>query len=125
MQSNSIPKAVNKTFLYCYMRYSGFGDFIKEFANGANVLHLKAELITQQKIIVPPTHLQEDFAAKADPIYKVVDLLTAANKHWRHLGDILLPRLISGKLSVENLDIQFPPGMVDDLNTEPTATVHA
>ena len=25
--------------------------------------------------------------------------------------DNLLPRLISGKLSVENLDIQFPPSM--------------
>jgi len=25
--------------------------------------------------------------------------------------DALLPRLISGKLSVENLDIQFPPSM--------------
>jgi len=24
---------------------------------------------------------------------------------------LLLPRLISGKLSVENLDIQFPPSM--------------
>ena len=25
--------------------------------------------------------------------------------------NLLLPRLISGKLSVENLDIQFPPSM--------------
>jgi len=25
--------------------------------------------------------------------------------------DLLLPRLISGKLSVEDLDIQFPPSM--------------
>jgi type I restriction enzyme S subunit len=28
--------------------------------------------------------------------------------------DILLPRLISGKLSVEDLDIQFPPGMDEE-----------
>jgi hypothetical protein len=27
--------------------------------------------------------------------------------------DLLLPRLISGKLSVEDLDIQFPPGMAE------------
>ena len=39
--------------------------------------------------------------------------------------DLLLPRLISGKLSVENLDIQFPPGMAEELNAEPTATAHA
>jgi type I restriction enzyme S subunit len=29
--------------------------------------------------------------------------------------DLLLPRLISGKLSVENLDIQFPPGMTEEI----------
>jgi len=29
--------------------------------------------------------------------------------------DLLLPRLISGKLSVEHLDIQFPPGMAEEL----------
>ena len=38
---------------------------------------------------------------------------------------MLLPRLISGKLSVENLDIQFPPGMAEELNDAPAATAHA
>jgi type I restriction enzyme, S subunit len=28
--------------------------------------------------------------------------------------DLLFPRLISGKLSVENLDIKFPPSMRDE-----------
>jgi hypothetical protein len=28
--------------------------------------------------------------------------------------DLLLPRLISGKLSVEDLDIEFPPGMAEE-----------
>ena len=27
---------------------------------------------------------------------------------------LLLPRLISGKLSVEDMDIQFPPGMAEE-----------
>jgi type I restriction enzyme S subunit len=30
--------------------------------------------------------------------------------------DLLLPRLISGKLSVADLDIQFPPSMRDDID---------
>jgi hypothetical protein len=28
-----------------------------------------------------------------------------------------MPRLISGKLPVENLDIQFPPGMAEESST--------
>lgn len=56
------------------------------------------------------------------------DLIEMFNDHYRSLIEqslnlvrqnellsrsrgALLPRLISGKLSVENLDIQFPPGM--------------
>lgn len=106
-----VPKNIHKTFLYAYMRHSGFANFIKEFANGANVLHLKPDLITQQKIIIPPIQLQNKFVPIAEPLYAEADLLGKANTQLVKMRDMLLPRLISGKLSVEHLDIQFPPGM--------------
>lgn len=37
--------------------------------------------------------------------------LASQNELLSRSRDALLPRLISGKLSVENLDIHFPPGM--------------
>lgn len=120
-----VPHNINNTFLYAYMRHSGFSDFIKEFANGANVLHLKPELITKQRIIIPPRDLQDDFELHASPLYAQVDFLAEANQLLAVMRERLLPRLISGKLSVENLDIQFPPGMAEELNGEPTATAHA
>ena len=106
-----VPKSINKTFLYAYMRYSGFANFIKEFANGANVLHLKPDLITQQKITIPPKQLQKAFSPMVEPLYAEADLLEVAINRLEKMRDAFLPRLISGKLSVENLDIQFPPGM--------------
>ncbi|SFD85857.1 restriction endonuclease subunit S [Nitrosomonas sp. Nm166] len=106
-----VPKNIHKTFLYAYMRHSGFANFIKEFANGANVLHLKPDLITQQKIIIPPIQLQNKFAPIAEPLYAEADLLGKANTQLVKMRDMLLPRLISGKLSVEHLDIKLPPGM--------------
>ncbi len=93
------------------MRHSGFANFIKEFANGANVLHLKPELITQQKIIIPTEQLQNEFAPMVEPLYAEADVLVESNSRLVKMRDALLPRLISGKLSVENLDIQFPPSM--------------
>ena len=39
--------------------------------------------------------------------------------------DKLLPRLVSGKLSVEALDIRFPPGMAEELSSESTISAHA
>lgn len=112
-----IPKNVHKTFLYAYMRYSGFANFIKEFANGANVLHLKPDLILQQKIMIPPIPLQNKFAQIVEPLYAEADMLGKANIQLGKMRAMLLPRLISGKLSVEHLNIQFPSGMEEAINT--------
>jgi len=46
-------------------------------------------------------------------LHSQAELLKKADENLIATRDLLLPRLISGKLSVENLDIQFPPGMVE------------
>jgi len=48
------------------------------------------------------------------PILEQKLTLTKVNRKLIQTRDLLLPRLISGKLSVENLDIQFPPGMAEE-----------
>jgi type I restriction enzyme S subunit len=74
-----------------------------------------------QTIILPPHELQKQFDDKVKPMIEMRDDVALANIALRKTSDLLLPRLISGKLSVENLDIQFPPGMAEELNAEPTA----
>jgi type I restriction enzyme S subunit len=71
-----------------------------------------------QTIILPPDALQKQFEEKVKPIIEMRDDVALANIALRKTRDMLLPRLISGKLSVENLDIQFPPGMAEDLSAE-------
>lgn len=106
-----IPKEMSTTFLYAYMRHSGFAKYIKEFANGANVLHLKPDLVGKQRLLFPPKDLREKFSKLAEPIYQEAASLEEANAVLAQTRDLLLPRLISGKLPVEDLDIQFPPSM--------------
>jgi type I restriction enzyme S subunit len=108
-----VPKAISATYLYSYMKYSGFGHFIKAFANGANVLHLKPDLVTNQKIVVPPKELRNKFEDIVNPIHEQVGSLTKEIDNLEATKQSLLPRLISGKLSVEDLDIQFPPSMLE------------
>ncbi|EAW30200.1 putative specificity protein s [marine gamma proteobacterium HTCC2143] len=112
-----VPKSVSATYLYSYIKYSGFSHFIKSFANGANVLHLKPDLVTQQVIVVPTQGLREKFEAIVDPIHEQVGLLSKEIDNLEATRDSLLPRLISGKLSVEELDIQFPPSMLIDADS--------
>lgn len=64
-----------------------------------------------QSVIVPRAPLMHDFVKVAEPIIKQKDNLALANASLLKTRDSLLPRLISGKLSVENLDIKFPPSM--------------
>lgn len=64
-----------------------------------------------QTIVLPPDELQKKFEDVVKPIVEMRDGISLANIELRKTRDLLLPRLISGKLSVENLDIQFPPSM--------------
>lgn len=109
-----VPKKVTGAFLYSYLRFSGFSKCIKEFANGANVLHLKSDLVTHQKINIPTMPLQLAFSEAVKPIYNQIDLLSASNKSMTEMRNMLHPRLISGKLSIENLEIQYPPSMANE-----------
>ena len=46
----------------------------------------------------------------------LIRALARQNEPLTQTRDLLLPRLISGKLSVEDLDIQFPPSMTGESN---------
>lgn len=97
------PKGISSYFLYATLRYSSFGIQLKEFANGANVLHLNPELIYFQKILVPPLDLIERFENVLKPIFLEKDILSEKNEILKKTRDLLLPRLMSGKLNLDHV----------------------
>lgn len=62
-------------------------------------------------VAVPPPDVTEAFVQVVRPMFRQVFNLAEQNKRLSAQRDALLPRLISGKLRVEALDIQFPPSM--------------
>ncbi len=106
-----VPKTVDGTFLYLYLRFSGFSNCIKEFANGTNVLHLKPDLVGKQSVALPAMDLQLTLSKLAEPLLQEAEQLTQVSEKLEAMRDALLPRLISGKLRVDQLDIQCPPSM--------------
>lgn len=66
--------------------------------------------------LVPSDDLLKSFHENAEPMFRQKHLLQLQSKHLKRTRDLLLPRLISGKFPVEDLDIQFPPGMAEELN---------
>ena len=106
-----VPTAANPFFVYLFLRYSGFASYIKEFANGANVLHLKPDLVGRQEVLIPPRKLQDDLAALVTPMLTEAEQLAQSSQKLASIRSALLPRLISGKLKVEHLAIRLPPSM--------------
>ncbi|MGB0513724.1 MAG: restriction endonuclease subunit S, partial [Wenzhouxiangellaceae bacterium] len=62
-------------------------------------------------VAMPSTEILKKFVEMTRPLFLLVAQLSASNANLVKTRDLLLPRLISGKLSVEDLDIQFPPSM--------------
>lgn len=72
---------------------------------------VQEQCFTQFLVKTPPPDLREKFTSVVRPMVSQIHLLSTQSEALQRTRDLLLPRLISGKLRVEDLDIQFPPGM--------------
>jgi type I restriction enzyme S subunit len=98
---------------------------LETFNSGAGVPTLNRNHINGIRIAVPDRDLQGRFDSIVSPIHEQKEQVKKANAILTSAREALLPRLISGKLSVENLDINYPPGMAEELNAEPAVSTHA
>ena len=65
-------------------------------------------------LVDPGNDLRARYIEVVEPMYMQSLLLRSANLRLIAARDALLPRLISGKLRVDHLDIQYPPSMAAD-----------
>jgi len=100
---------IDKTWLYGLLNYSDFGIKMKEFANGVNVLHLKSNSIEEYSFVLPDEKTRRGYSKIISNIYQQIDVLQLKNLNLTSTRDILLPKLMSGKLDVSELDINVTP----------------
>ena len=66
-------------------------------------------------LLMPQPNLRDRFNQLVEPFFVQVASLLETNRQLATTRDALLPRLISGKLAVDGLDIRFP------LNSSPAS----
>lgn len=96
---------INKTYLYSLLKYSNFSDEVKNHANGVNVLHLNPQNIEQFELVVASEPLRNNFGEIAKRIFNQIDVLYLKNENLKQTRNILLPRLITGEINVENMEV--------------------
>ena len=110
-----IPKCkCDRIFLGLTLESDTFKEFIHMFVTGAAQPQANATTMALYPILYPGEALLNEFTRIAEPLLDYKETLLSQVSVLSRLRDYLLPRLISGKLSVENLDIQFPPGMAEE-----------
>lgn len=97
------------SYLYYLLKTAFANEDI--IGNGSIFNSVGKDELAKFPIFEPEPSLVERFDEIASKIDEQITALIHATECLKSSRDALLPRLISGKLSVENLDIQFPPGM--------------
>ncbi|RFP76202.1 restriction endonuclease subunit S [Hydrogenophaga borbori] len=97
------------TYLYHWLKLAK--PHFEMLSGGATFAELTKGTFKRIRILTPPEKLVAAYEQQARPMFEQVELLTKTNRRLRATRDALIPRLISGKLRVEALDIQFPPSM--------------
>lgn len=100
------------TFLYHWLKLAK--PYFEVLSSGATFSELTKGTFKKINILTPPQETVSVYEKVVFPIFKQIEILLKKNKVLEKARDSLLPRLISGKLSVEDLDIQFPPSMEEE-----------
>ncbi len=122
---NTTPACTNQGFITCVPneRYTLpylfhwlklAKPYFEQLCGGATFPELTKGTFKKLRIPTPPRHVMENFTAVAMPMFGSIESGLSQNSILTRTRDLLLPRLISGKLSVEDLDIQFPPSMREE-----------
>jgi type I restriction enzyme S subunit len=94
-------------YLYYSLLHKAQAGHLESLFTGATIKHLPREKLQTVLIEVPTENLMKLFSNMVEPMGQRVELLNKRNENLRTTRDLLLPKLISGQLDVEDLDIDL------------------
>ncbi|MBT9549176.1 MAG: restriction endonuclease subunit S [Candidatus Sericytochromatia bacterium] len=105
---------ISPLYLYSYLQSQSGQYELTSKGTGSTVSGIRQALLRQIHILTPSKPVMEKFDEQMLSFLSQKETLILASKILSQTRDRLLTRLISGKLSVEDRDIAFPPSMLED-----------
>jgi type I restriction enzyme S subunit len=69
-------------------------------AKGATMPNLNASVMRDVEMVIPPTPLQQEYVEQAETTWRLVEVLVKSVESATKARDVLLPRLMDGRISV-------------------------
>jgi type I restriction enzyme S subunit len=95
---------IDYPFLYILTNYKDFIENLRGRANSGVQVNLSTAEIKASKLVIAPEEVNERFDAIVKPLFQSIKVNQLENTRLATLRDTLLPRLMSGELSVADVD---------------------
>lgn len=125
LSSIAILRLNNKVLPYVlslYLREPSIKSRLSSFVSGVAIPRIVLKDFAKFLIILPPRDIQEQFCRLAEPMIMNCYRLIEKNANLRQTRDLLLPKLISGEVDVEGLDIHIEGGIYES-SREPIPSI--
>lgn len=96
----------NSYYIGLIVESDRYKEFIKANISGAAQPQANARVLTSLSVLVPPNKIQDNFKNLVSAFFDEREILQQKNVNLCKTRDLLLPKLISGEIDVENLDIE-------------------
>lgn len=88
------------SYLYIYLRSDEFVQKATASSTGSIFLGIRHKALLEMRAVLPPMDVLESFEKRVEPLLKRRDSLMSENNDLAAQRDFLLPRLMSGQVTV-------------------------
>lgn len=102
---NIKSESLSPYYLFYFLLSDRYQGYISGASTGTTRKSASAGVITDIAMVIPRRDIQEKFEQQVSTIRRMLNMLLDKNANLRRTRDLLLPKLISGELDVEDLAI--------------------
>jgi len=101
-------------FLAIVLKQNSTKSMMSGYVSGSALPRIILKDFKKMKLLIPESNLIKQFESIVEPMFHKINILDRQIEKLEITRDKLLLRLVSGKLSVELLNIQHPPSMQNE-----------
>jgi type I restriction enzyme S subunit len=99
------PTSIPSSFLFEYSSSPAFTEYLVSRATGSAYPAVRPVDFEEAPVVVAPADILEAFDRIVSPTHRIVSALTALNRGLAATRDLLLPRLVNGRLDISHVDL--------------------